>query len=275
MSVAFLVTILFHTANPEGQVVGQHTGSGTIEITPVSTIQVDFTGGILGLSFDDDGWPRLMAISEVDQKLYGLEPITADSVDELSLHPGNQSAWGVAWYAEDLIFTNDTGDTSLFGYDSQNWFTQPNAAETNGRGMDCNGDLFWQAVIDGTIHCVVSWDPMSGIWTWSDISAYVTGQLSGLAAFTLGSTDYLAVTAFNDPQIWVFTTNDRKIGEYIGSAALPETADISNGLTHSTTFNTFYWSYTSGGSTYISMFEMTIDPTPLQRNSWGGIKAGF
>ena len=257
----------------ESRSVVEPDSESSIDITALDTYTVTFTDELLGLSFDDEGWPRLLAVSGADDRLYGLEPMSADSVDELALNAANQSGWGVAWLSSDLLYTNDTIDTALFGYDSVDWFTQENYAGDDGRGMDYCDDLFWQAVSQGSLHRVVSWDPMSGIWTWSDISAQIPGQLSGLTAFTAGTQSYICVTVLDEPDIWVFATTDREVSEFVGSAVLPGSAGTSLGLAYSEYFDNFYWCYTSGGSTLVSRFEMTIDSTPLDRASWGGIKA--
>jgi len=245
---------------------------GSIVITSLETYPIAFTDDLLGMSFDDSGWPRLLAVSSTDNKLYGLEPLSADSVDELALCTSNQNGWGVAWFSPDLLYTNDTNDTALFGYVSGGWLSEENDAGSDGRGMDFCDDLFWQAVSQGGQHRVVSWDPMSGIWTWSDISAQIPGQLSGLTVFASGGQSYLCVTTLYQPDIWVYAVSGREISEYIGSAALPDSAEASLGLTYSESFNTFYWCYASGGSTFINQFEMTIDSTSLNRASWGSIK---
>jgi len=247
----------------------------TIIIVPISTHQITFTDDILGMSFDDEGWPRLLAVSSTDDKLYSLEPFSADSIGELELNSGNQNGWGVAGLSDDLLYTNDTSDTFLYGYDSIAWFTQENYAGVLGRGMDYCEELFWQVASEGSLHRVVSWDLMSGIWTWSDLSSYIPGQLSGLTAFTSDTTTYLCVTTFNDADIWVFTTDNREIAEFVGTATLPETATTSLGLAYSVFTESFYWSYISGSDTYISQFEMIINQTSLETDTWGSLKALF
>ena len=275
MSPLFTAVLIMTNTQTAAAEVNNPGASRAITITPVSTRQIQFTDDILGLSFDNDGWPRLLAVSGTDDMLFGLEPVSMDSLDQLPLSAMNQNPWGVAFFGEELLYTNDQSDTSFFGYDSENWFTQENGAGQNGRGMDYNDDLFWQTASQGSLHRVVAWDPMSEISTWSDISSYIPGQLSGITAFTEGTVNYLCVTTFDTPHIWVFTTDDREVAEYVGTASLPETASTSLGLTYWELLDTFYWSYTSGGSTYICRFDMVIDQTSLERNSWAGIKAQF
>ncbi|MBN1433404.1 hypothetical protein JW921_01500 [Candidatus Fermentibacterales bacterium] len=247
----------------------------TITITPVVSHQVSFTDEVLGMSFDDTGWPRILCVSGLDDMLYSLEPLTADSLDALALAEPNDECWGVAWLDEVLVYTNDCSDTWLYWYDSSEWFTDENGAGSDGRGMDYDSDLFWQAVNEGALHSVVSWDPMSGIWTWSDISAWVPGDLSGLTAFARDTSSYVCVTTFDAADIWVFRTEDREIAEYIGSASLPAPATSSHGLCYSDYFDSFWWSYESGGGNYIYQFDMHIELTAIEGTTWGGIKARF
>ena len=247
----------------------------TITITPIDCHEIGFTDEILGMSFDDTGWPRILCISAVDDMLYSLEPLSADSIDALPLCASNQDGWGIAWLDETLLCANDRSDTWLYGHDSYEWFMEENAAGSDGRGMDYDNYLFGQAVSQESLHRVVSWDPMSGIWTWSDVSSWVPSELSGLTAFTRDSCSYVCVTTFDAAEIWVFRVEDREITEYIGNASLPAAATSSLGLCYGDWFDTFWWSYCVGSDDYLYRFEMDIDETSLEGTTWAGIKTVF
>ncbi len=191
----------------------------------------------------------------------------------MPLDAANTACFGVAWNNDpdtDTYYTDDWSDTVLYHTENfgSSWTTVTNPAGSSARGMDFDGTDYWCTNGSG-----------GGLWRFqpgvgqSNLSIpEVTDQPSGVAVWDYMGDVAVAVTTYNDNNIWIYIWDGSTL-TFHGSASLPINPNSSYGIAYSEDNGHLYWAYQDGSAYHI--VDMTIDMTSLSRDSWAGIKTSF
>jgi hypothetical protein len=176
-----------------------------------------------------------------------------------------------------IFYTND-GDyveTELYFTDDGgvSWNTVSNPAGYNGRGMDFDGNYYWEAYRGGG-------SGLSGVWrfvpggsqdffTITEVGSYP----SGLTVFPYGSDFYIALASAIQAKIFFYQWDGSSLA-FVESVDCPVSGTLSSlGLAYSEVNGHIYWSYNNSEGYHLA--EFSFEPTALERVSWGSVKSAF
>ena len=218
---------------------------------------------------------RIIFCDQVLRELGSFDPVTGVVVGAIPLDPSNTECFGVAFnnnLSSPLWYTNDCSETCLYyTTDLTTWGTTPNPSGALGRGMDFDGNDYWQTFGDSGVYrfqpgVVEEFVELPG----------VSGVMSGLTVFPFNGNLGIVVTCYESHKFH-FHEWDGSTITYLGSADCPSSVYNSDnfGLAYCDLNGMLYWSYIN--TTFDTViaeisFEIIVG---LQQDTWGSIKSGF
>ncbi|MCK4806064.1 MAG: hypothetical protein KAT09_00385, partial [Candidatus Aegiribacteria sp.] len=138
---------------------------------------------------------RIIFCDQVLRELGSFDPVTGVVVGAIPLDPSNTECFGVAFnnnLSSPLWYTNDCSETCLYyTTDLTTWGTTPNPSGALGRGMDFDGNDYWQTFGDSGVYrfqpgVVEEFVELPG----------VSGVMSGLTVFPFNGNLGIVVTCY-------------------------------------------------------------------------------
>ena len=233
---------------------------------------------VLGLDiYEEDDGIYVCGSDNETGGVYAWDASTGEIAGYMPLDAANSFCFGVAWDNNPVtstFYTNDWINTNFFYTEDEgvSWatFASPSGT-TNARGMDCDGTDYWTT--NGAGGGLYRFQPGAGAQNLSIPEVPSNQQPSGLAVDNDNGDIIVAVTTYNDHNIWVYIWNGSSLA-FFGSAACPISCSTSLGLAYSEQNDHLYWSYKDGSNVY-HIVDMTIDMLSFSGNTWAGIKTSF
>lgn len=231
----------------------------------------------LGLDvFENGGNIYILGTDNTNGYVQAWNASTGGAENTMPLSAANTSCFGIAWNNDpdiDTYYTDDWANTNLFYTENfgASWTTAANPAGSSGRGMDYDGTNYWMT--NGAGGGLWRFNPGVGQENLSIPEVPSGQQPSGVAVWDYMGDVAVAVTTYNDHNIWIYIWNGSTLS-FHGSVACPVSVAASYGLAYSENNGHLYWSYRDSSSIY-HLVDMTIDMTSLSRDTWAGIKTSF
>ena len=205
ISCIFLIPVLFipGTYGQDCDLVNS-VNSGTenprvetsISLTLEDEWYIDDAETAMGLDvWTNGGEIRIIFCDQVSCELGSFNPITGVVVGAVPLDPSNTECFGVAFNnnpEKPFWYTNDCSDNCLYyTSDFTTWGTTPNPSAALGRGMDFDGNDYWQTFGDSGVY---RFQP--GVEEEFIDLPDVPGVMSGLAVFPYNGSLGIVVTCY-------------------------------------------------------------------------------
>ena len=231
----------------------------------------------LGLDIVEDGaFTFIVGTDNVTGHLRAWDASTGESIGTITLDEENAGCFGVSWNntpATTTYYTSDWDDPVLYYTEDggTSWTTVTSPAGNRARGMDFDGTDYWTT--NGAGGGLWRFQPGLGAENLSIPEVPSDINLSGLAVWNYNGNLAVAVTTYQDFNIWIYIWDGSTL-TFHGSAALPVTPFQGLGLAYSENNGHLYWSYRDSSGIY-HLVAMAIDMVSLSRDSWAGIKTSF
>jgi hypothetical protein len=179
--------------------------------------------------------------------------------------------WGVCLIPGGSTYYTDFTSNYIHYFDGASWYQYIDPAGLYGRGLDYDGEFFWEADCDYDGNG-------NGIYRFNTDGTgamfYATPEprhyLTGLTRFSFDSTEYVMITTNQDLNFYFYEID----GTYAGSAPVPFTLTYGYGLEYCSGRDNFFYSCVSYGNCCI--YELDFDfYTGIADNSFGELKALF
>ncbi len=252
-------------------------GTDNITLTLVGTITVPSAAHILGLDVQA-GTDQVALVDNTGDKVWGVDGVTGGSIWDFDINYGGSMfnfAAAHTWPPTYDWYLNAWSDGSMHLYDpgTSSWSIPfANPAGQSGRGMAYNEDtgMLWESYTSGSNTRLYRIDDTGASQDWAVPEA--SGQISGVGLFWVDGDTWLFYTCYYDPTFYFYEYTGSGL-DFQGTAATGVSVASSLGLAYCEDRDSFFWSYESGGSYYISEFEYNF--TALEQGTWGSIKAEF
>jgi len=249
--------------------------NATITLTSVNDYTLSGISSPRALDYADTHDVLLMSDYSTDS-IYFLNPSTGTINNAIAAPPEIPQVLGVAyqWNAADEIFINDwDSGHDIWKHNGGSWayaFANPVPAEPRGIAID-DSDYIWGQ--DASDRQLYRFDQTGGnvtVWSMPDCpSAYSCG----ITLFPFGANQGIVLSGYSWGELYFYEYDGANV-TFLGSALVPYGCTASYGLAYSSSSDSFFW--LRRNNTVYSICEFTaVIETPLQRDTWGGIKAAF
>ena len=230
----------------------------------------------LGLDIFNDGTDiYILGTDNVNGYVQAWDASTCTPAATMPLDSENAGCFGIAWNNNpdtDDYYTSDWSDPVLYYTEDfgSSWTTVTSPQGSNARGMDFDGTDYWTTNAAGG----GLWRFQPGVGSENIAIPEVPSdqQPSGLAVWDYMGDLAVAVTTYNDHNLWIYIWDGSSLTFY-GSTAMPLSVATSFGLAYCESNGHLYWSFSDGSAYHIA--DLTINMTSLSRDSWAGIKTSF
>lgn len=216
----------------------------------------------------DDGSNYVHALDPDDGTALGYLPVTSSVPNPY----GIAVDWSEAYY---YLYLNDWNAVPyvyrFYSGPGGGWIQAfINPASSGGRGMDMDADDYlWEIAGNRWLY---RFDASGGNLDSWFLSELPTMEASGCAVFPIDySTLGILVTCFYSSSFYLYQYDGDDLS-FVDSVSTPYSHNGSFDLTFSPGRLTFFWVWRQGAATRCTEFELEIE-TPIERNSWGAIKA--
>ncbi|MEN8209308.1 MAG: hypothetical protein ABFR50_08655, partial [Candidatus Fermentibacteria bacterium] len=207
--------------------------------------------------------------------IYNLNPSNGALNYSIAAPPEVPQVTGVVyqWNAGDELFINDwASGTDVWKYSGAVWSNAfPNIwAEPRGMDMDDTGYIWGQDAADRVLYRC---DQTGGDVTSWAMPECPASYSCGIAVFPFGPNLGIVIGGYSWTDFYFYEYDGANL-TFLGSAPIFQSVSGSYGLTYSNNTDSFFWIYRDVSIYHITEFTAVIE-TPLQRDTWGGIKATF
>ncbi len=282
MKVIFILFAMaaFAFAADDGCITLGHSHQSPTTDDIVLTVENDWSlpsgSKALGLDiFEDGSSVYILGADNTNGYIQAWNASTGAAETTMPLDAANAGCFGIAWNNDadtDTYYTCDWTDTDLYYTENfgSSWTTVTGPAGNSARGMDFDGTDYWSTNASGG--GLWRFQPGVGAENLSIPEVPAAQQPSGLAVWDYNGDLAVAVTTYNDHNIWIYIWDGSAL-TFHASAPMPISVASSYGLSYSESNGRLYWAYSDGSTYHIA--EMAIDMTSLSRDTWAAIKTSF
>ncbi len=246
-----------------------------IQFQVLNTYNITWAYHALGLaSWEGGGDVTIIFVNSMGGELNSLDPGTGGGAGAVPKPAGSGYGFGVAYNGDPddpYWMINSWQNSNLYYTEDQfgTWQTTGNPAGSNGRGMSCDGEYYWQSNSTGLIR----FTPGGAGTSFPDMAP---NQISGVTVVPGDdpSHTYVMVTTYNT-DIFVLYEYDGSGMTQVATGVTPSSLGVNSrlGLCWCNARNSLFFSYDTSSGYRIS--ELSFQVVSLSRDTWAGIKNSF